>query len=182
MAVHEPLTSPVSGPERLVAAVAHGSWLIGIPLVVPAVTWLLGNAWKPASTYVQRQSVQAMAFHVATSVAVLVLLAVSFALGLGEFLLAAVRASGEILLYGAGAPLAGMAALFGEPDALAALATRDAEPIPSPLHWWPALTVLALALAVGVASGLVALAATVQTLRGKAYAYPLIGRYLEARG
>lgn len=179
MAVHEPLALPASGPERLTAAVAHASWLIGIPLVVPAVTWLLGRAWKPASDYVQRQSVQAMAFHVATSAAVLVLLAVSFALGLGEFLLAALRVSGEILLYGAGAPLAGMAALLGETEPLAALATREAEPIPSPLHWWPALTVAALALAVGVASGLVALAATIQTLRGKAYQYPLIGRFLE---
>lgn len=59
--------APVDGSERAAAAIAHASFFLGMPFVLPLAIWLLFPIVQP-SAYVRHQAVQAMLFHIVTLV------------------------------------------------------------------------------------------------------------------
>lgn len=135
---------PVTTLEKVLAGCAHGSMLLGIPFLIPIGTLLFASFVQP-SDYVKKQSVQAIAFHVLTSVifAVILIAAAGFGFfGLISAALTAQQAGTEMML---------------------------------PANWGIAvLLAIGAFVFLGWAS-IIALVATVRGFQGKPYRYPFVG-------
>lgn len=94
------LAMPTSTLDKVGAALAHGSVLLGVPFVLPLCTLLFAMFVQP-SPYLKTQSIQALAFHFVVSLIVGVLLFIAGALGIFGLIagiLASGQAGGELVL------------------------------------------------------------------------------------
>ena len=73
------MTSPVRSEDTLLALAGHLSWLVGLPILVPLVIFLV----KGDNPFVRHHAAEALNFHITTTIyatvsAVLILVLVGF--------------------------------------------------------------------------------------------------------
>lgn len=104
------LTGPGSGADRLAGVVAHGSMLLGLPLVVPVIVFLASPLLTNAR-YVRGTALQALVFQLVITLVAGLLIGVASAAFSAAFLAGAIPLLGLLL-----APIA---AVIGWPVAAA---------------------------------------------------------------
>lgn len=115
--IYETQSATLTTLEKVAAAAAHGSMLLGVPIVLPICTLLLAMFVQP-SPYVKNQSLQALVFHFVVSFIFGALMLAAAAMGLFGLVagaLAADQAGGEMVLpvnWGLALALALVAMLF----------------------------------------------------------------------